>query len=212
MKKIIFGIAINFLLINFCLGQNFKSVDFFELGIKSSKFIESSFLENSKYQKELSDPNTEIEGLIASPTGRNYSANFRYGKEMFSKVHLLGEFGFSKLNEQVLCFCHVCDKVSNPSTLVSLNAINVGVGTRYHIFKIKKINFALDAIGNFSFLTNESGIKYFGYALHPFVEYPISKNLNINLKFGYEESFKNYQKKEKSFEFAMNYQIQKKAH
>jgi len=211
MKKIALGIVLFFLLVNFCSGQNSNSGDIFEFGIKSSRFIESSFLENSKYQNKLSDPNTETEGLIASPTGKIYSTKFRYGKKIFTKAHLIGEFGFSKLNEQVVCFCHACGKIANPLTLVNLNAINIGVGTRYQIFKIKKINFSFDVIGSYSFLTNESGIKYFGYSVHPFVEYQISNNLYVNLKYGYEESFKEYQKKEKYFEFAINYRIKKKA-
>jgi len=209
MKGISFGIVLNCLLVNMCLGQNPNSGDFFELGIKTSKFIESSFLENSKYKGELSDPNTEQQGWIASPTGRNFSAKFRYGKRIFPKTFLISEFGFTRLNEQVRCFCTslVCDKLDVTSTLVSLNAINIGIGTRYQVFNFNKFSFSFDLIGTYSFLTNEPGVKYFGYSVHPILGFEISKRLIINLKYGFEQSFNAYQKKEKYFELAINYSI-----
>lgn len=211
MKRITLGFTLTLLAFNFCYGQNSNSQDFFELGFRYSKFIESSFLENSKYKDELSDPNTEIEGIIASPTGNNLSIKFRYGKKIFNKVHLISEFGYSHLNEQVICFCHACDKVSNPSTLVSLNAINIGLGTRYSFLNINNFHLAFDLIGNYSSIINESGISYIGVSVQPLIEYEINKKININLKLGFEESFKDYQKKEKYIEFAVKYKISKKA-
>ncbi len=211
LRKIAFGFTFSFFLINLCLAQSSNSSDFIELGIRSSKFIESTFLENSIYQSELSDPGLVDIGYLASPTGNNYSAKFRYGKRLFSNVHLITEVGISIFNEQVVCFCHACDKISIPSTLVSLNSINAGIGVRYQIFKIDKIKFSIETIGSYSFISNESGLKYFGYSIHPFIGYRIKKGLNINLKIGYEESFKDYEKKERFVELALNYLLKKKS-
>ena len=211
MKKITLGSTLILLVFNFCWGQNSNSQDFFELGVRYSQFIKSSFLENSNFKDELSDPNTEIEGIIASPTGNNYSLKFRYGKKIAKNAHLIVEFGYSHLNEQVICFCHVCDKISNPSTLVSLNSVNIGLGTRYEFLHINKFHLALDLIGQYSSVINESEINYFGFSVQPLIEYEINKKLNINLKLGFEESFKDYQKQEKYIEFAIKYKIVKKA-
>lgn len=210
MKKTLAAFALSLLLINLSFGQDTETSDFFELGLKSSSFIESSFLENSKYREQLSDPNTEAIGLMASPTGKIYSAKLRYGKTIFSKTHLITELGFSKLDEQVMCFCHVCDKIANASTLVSLNAINAGIGIRNQILKMNNLNFSIEAIGNYSILSNESGITYFGYAIQPVFGYQFNERLSTNFKIGYEQSFNDYNKKEKYFEFAINYQIKKK--
>ena len=188
-----------------------KVVTSSNLELGPSKFIRSSFIENSKYQNQLSDPNTEIEGLIASPTGRNYSAKLRYGKKVFRNTHLITEIGYANINEQVVCFCHVCDKNSNPTTLVILNSINAGIGIRYQIVEFKKISFSFEAIGNYSLLVNESDIKYFGYSIHPLVQYELNEKLEVNIKYGYEQSFKEYEKKERYIELAINYNINKKA-
>ena len=80
MEKLILSLAINFLMLNFCFAQEFESDDFFELGFRKSSFIESTFLETSDFQGVLSDPNIESVGFLASPTGKNYSLKFRYGK------------------------------------------------------------------------------------------------------------------------------------
>lgn len=210
MKELTVGIVISFLMINFCLGQDTSSKDFFEIGFKSGKFLESSFLENSRYHGELSDPNEELVGFTASPTGKIYSTKLRYGKKVFKNGHLIAELGYSKLQEQVNCFCHICDKVSIPTTLVKLNAINAGIGTRYQILKIKRFDLSIEGIASFSFLINEPDVKYFGYSIHPFVGYQLSENININLKYGYEASFKNYEKREKYFELAINHAIGRK--
>ena len=211
MEKLILSLAINFLMLNFCFAQEFESDDFFELGFRKSSFIESTFLETSDFQGVLSDPNIESVGFLASPTGKNYSLKFRYGKMILPKMHLIGEVGFSKLNEEIICFCHLCDKLSIPTNLVNLNAINMGLGARYQIFNIKRISFSIDAIGSFSFLTNEPDVQYYGFLVQPFVEYQLSNKLRINLKYGYEQSFNDYQKKEKYVEIAINYQLSKKS-
>jgi len=210
MKKLNIVIAINFLLMNLCFGQGFESNDFFEVGLRTSNFTETSFLENSEFQKELTDPDTEVEGLRPSPTGTNFSVKLRYGKKIFSKIHLIGEVGFSWLNEEVVCFCHVCDKISNPTTLVTLNAINTGLGARYQIIKVERLSLSIDAIGTFSFLTNVADVQYYGFLVQPFIEYQLSKNLSINLKYGFEQSFNDYQKKEKYVEVGINYRLSKK--
>ncbi len=205
MRKTAVVIAVHFVLMNFCSGQDFNNGDFFELGVKSGKFIESSFLVNSRYQSELSDPAIEDVGLLPSSTGKNYSAKLRYGKKIFTNAHLVGEFGFSRLNEQVLCFCHFCDKIAGPFTLVSLNAIHAGIGGRYRVVQIKRFSLSLEAIGSYSLLTNESDVKYFGYSIHPMAEYRISEKLRVNLKYGYEQSFNDYEKRVKYVELAFNY-------
>ena len=210
MKKLTLGIAINFLLINLCFAQRFESNDFLELGFRTGNFTESSFLETTDFQNQLADPNTDIEGLLASPTGRNYSAKFRYGKKLFPNFHLISEVGLTKLNEEVVCFCVVCDKPYEPFIFATFYAVNTGLGARYQVIKINRLSFSIDAIGSFSFLTNESDVQYYGFLVQPFVEYQLSKNLSINLKYGYEQSFNDYQKKEKYVEFAINYQLSKK--
>jgi hypothetical protein len=209
MKKLTTVIAINIFLINFCFGQGFESTDFFELGIRTSSFVERSILETSDGQLAFADPEKELIGLTATPMGVNYSTKLRYGKKIFPKIHLIGEVGFSKSNIEVACFCHLCDKVPY-IRLVNLNTINTGVGARYQIFNIKRISFSIDAIGSFSFLTNEPDVQYYGFLVQPFVEYQLSKKLSINLKYGYEQSFNDYQKKERYVEFAINYQLAKK--
>jgi len=209
MKLFIFGVIVNILLLNICVGQNSESSDFLELGIKSGNFIESSFLENSRFQSELSDPLIESVGLVASPTSSIFSAKFRFGKKVSTKFHFISELGFSKYDEQVVCFCHYCDKVLLSTTLVSLNSVNAGIGARYEVLALKNFNISLESIASYSLVINESGTEYFGYSIHPIFGYQLSKIVNFNLKMGYEESFGDYTKKEKYLELGINYQLNK---
>lgn len=205
MKRFVFGFIVITSITNISFSQGSNSIDFLEFGIKSSKFIESSFLQNSKYQSELDNPNIEVIGFVASPTGTNYSAILRYGKKVFNNAHLVALLGFSVLNEQVVCFCHICDKISRPSTLVRLNSFSSGLGLRYEVLQIERFNLSFEAIGNYSFLTNESDVEYFGYAISSLIGYQINDSLKFNLKYGREQSFNSYQKKEHFFELGINF-------
>jgi len=209
MKKYVLIVLVNLMLFNFCKGQNATNLDFFEIGIRSGKFIESQYLENSSYQDQLSDPKVEVQGFIASATGRNYAAKIRYGKSILNNAHLIGELSFTTRDEQVICFCHICDKASRPSTLVNVNSLDLGTGFRYQIVEHKKIKLLVEGIGHLSIRSNESDAGYFGYSIHPIIQYELDERLNINLRYGFEQSFGEYKRKERYFELAFNYQIKK---
>ncbi len=211
MKKLIIILAVSCLLINFCNGQHTGNADFIEVEGRTSRFIESSFLANSKYQTELNNPFEKFEELrlIPAATESNYAIKFRYGKQIFAKTYLIGELGFSKYNEQTLCVCDVCDKAASPTTLVSLKILNFGIGVRHQVFRMNRFSLSVEAIGSYSVATNESGVDYFGYAISPVLAYQITEKWNLNFRAGYEQSFQDYQKKEKFYGIGVNYLIRK---
>ena len=209
MKNPILVILVNFIFISLNFAQDYEKSNFFEFGARTGKFIESTFLEDSKYKNQLSDPATESTGFMVSATGRIYAAKFRYGIEIFTKIHFIVESGFVSRNEQVIYFCHACDLASIPSTLTRVNSFDIGTGIRYQLFELNKFKLLIEGIGNYSISSNESGIRYFGYSIHPLIGYNFGKKLSVNLKFGFEQSFGDYEKKERYFEFAINYQIKK---
>lgn len=211
MKNVIFTLLANVGIVSFCLGQKVKAPDFVEFGIRTGRFIETSFLENSKYRDQLSDPATAITGLIASPTGKNYAAKFRYGKGLNKRAYLIAELGFAVRDEQVYGFCHICDNIPGSFTLVKINTFDSGVGLRYQIVNIGNFNFSVEGIGHYSVSTNELGLHYFGYSVHPLIQYRFRETLHLNLRYGFEQSFNQYEKKERYAELAVGYSIYRKA-
>ena len=202
-------ILINLTMIFGMSGQTKNEVDFFELSTRTGKLIESNFLENSKYSDHLSDPKTNDFGFAPYSGGRTFGVNFKYGKSLTPKLHIIGELGLVQRNEQVECFCHVCGKFAKPYTLVKLNSFDFGVGTRYKLVSTGKISFLIEGIGRYSIIISEDGIGYIGYSILPILQYKFTSKCSINVKTGLEQSFGNYSKKELYIGMGINYMLKK---
>jgi len=201
MSKNIFNILGLFLLfINSSAGQVFEKDEFIEVGLRVSKFIDSSFLINSRFRNQIKDPNVEIEGLKPSTEGKNYSLRFRYGNLLTQKTFLVNEIGFAARDEQAICFCHVCDKIAISNSLTTVFSLDAGVGLRHFITSIKDVTIFVEGMSNLSITTNESNLFYVGYSVHPILQYDLFRNLELNIKLGVEQSFIGYQKLERYFE------------
>lgn len=203
MKNLVLVTLIHLVCYNISFSQ--QNADFFEFGIRTSRFIESDFLEKSTYRELLSDPSIEIGGYVPSLTGKNYAAKLRYGKGLSKKVHFITEIGFAIKNEQVTCFCHLCGKTSIPGTVAKIKSFDIGTGFRYQFLEWNKLLLSVDGVVSYAFSITKSGARSLGCYLNPVIEYQLTPRLNINTKFGVEQSFGRYNKKERFLELGVNY-------
>jgi len=206
--KLVFAFSVLTLSISVNIeGQNLDSNKFFEFGFRTSKFFKTSFLSNSRFKDQIKDPTTEVEGLIPSNEGRNYSLKLRYGTQIKPRTQLISEFGFAIRDEQAVCFCHVCDKIAKSNSLTKLFSFDTGLGIRYFIGRFKRFNFSVEAFNNISFTANESNLFYYGYSINPIIDLAVNDKIKLLLKYGFEQSFSSYEKKERYFEIAFSSHI-----
>jgi len=208
MKYQITAILLSLFLTNTGFGQDNSKKNFIEFGVQIGQFIESPFLENSSYNSQLSN-RTELAGWIASPIGSTYAAKLRYGRNIESQLYVIGEIGYATRNEEVDCFCHLCDKGYQPPILTKVNSLDIGIGARYEYLTVKDFNFLVEGISHYSFSTNElNRTNFLGYRISPvMIAYVFSESLSANLKYSFEQSFGDYKKAEQSLELAVNYRF-----
>lgn len=212
MKNLFSIIIISLVFINLSSAQKETEGNFLEFGIRMGKSIESDYLTNSiRHKKYLSDPKVHSQGIVASPAGLNHSISLRFGFKLFTNTHLIGKVGFVSNDEQVEFFCHSCDLLSVPYSFAIVNSVDYGIGIRHQFFELNSFSFLLEGLALFSVFTNEPDANYFGYSLHPVIDFLFTERLSTNLKFGYNESFGSYEKKELNIEIAARYKFKKKS-
>lgn len=168
--------------------------DFVEIGIRSSRFLKSDFLNSAKYSDQIADPEVAIEGLMPVKTGSSFGINIKYGKGLNAKTHLIMKLGYAQREEQVICFCHICDKAPETTTLVTVNSFDLGVGARYLLMQRNDIDFQIE--GSTIYSIAEGEMMYLGYYIAPMLGFKMTENIMMTTKVGFEQSFGKYSKME----------------
>ncbi len=162
---------------------------YLELSIRSGNTLKSNYLEHSRFSNLLSDPTEEIEGIKQHWTGLNFGIGLLAGKKLSYKLHLIGNLQFNRRPENVICFCHACDKISLPNRLTNLNIFTLGTGLRYKFHSTNKYNFYLQGNTIFGVAIDVKSYTYFGLSFAPIVEFPMSDKFDLIAKLGVENSF-----------------------
>ena len=209
MRNTTLAILLIFFIVRISVGQENGGLrDFVEVGLRTSNIIETSLLRNTIYNEVGSEvARSEQFGFTSTGNSSNLTINVRFGKSVSNKIQVLSEIGYLIINEDFECFCHVCGKINTTPITINVRAINGSIGGRYNLLNLNDLYVSVDGLIKYSITTNISDHSFYGFLIQPLVGYELGNGYSVNLKYGFEQSFKDYKKKETFAEVAINYAI-----